>query len=371
MTDLDPINPFEAPKQPTVSTDPTIGAPIKYEATPTIDDLNAALRPVSLIIQLGIFLFLMLFLLIGGLLNLTAIGLERPGEILALLPLLLLGLLIALFLYSKITAAKRHLRLNPKATAPVTGELTSKGLRLESENRVLWSSHDGLVSCKVKNRQLSLCHDPQGVAIRILPKRGFRNPELAVRYLEFQANKSSELNMLEPLTGPSMVGDQPADAIAFDGVVKASDLRTSPLETIRKRNVKRMLIWLLLLVVVVLPVIGLAFNLTAMLVTAISIFIVCFLTIRKIRSASNSNDPELPLITIQGWLSRQEIALLHNIGQSRSAWQDFRTVGVNEACIWLQAYSGQNSFILLPRRFFTDDVQWQTAVEIAASHSAK
>jgi len=91
--------------------------------------------------------------------------------------------------------------------------------------------------------------------------------------------------------------------------------------------------------------------------------LIIFLTVySSIRSHSTFPDPEQPLISIQGWLTDQEIGLLHNIGQSRSGWHDFRQIGFNDSCIWLLTHSGKDRFILLQRRFFADDFQWQTAL---------
>ena len=90
-----------------------------------------------------------------------------------------------------------------------------------------------------------------------------------------------------------------------------------------------------------------------------------------LKSVFATNNPETPLIAIQGWLDEREIALLHNIGQSLAGWDDFKSVGVNDACIWLEPYGGRNRFVLLPRRFFASDAQWEAAAGFAASFSTK
>ena len=166
-----------------------------------------------------------------------------------------------------------------------------------------------------------------------------------------------------------MIGQQPADAIAFSGFLKAADLKTSPLETIRKRNIKRLAIWMLALTLIPLPAMtALAFEWQTIFIACAVILLIAFLTVySSIRSRSTFPDPEQPLISIQGWLTEQEIGLLHNVGQSRSGWHDFRQVGFNDTCIWLLTHSGKNRFILLQRRFFADDFQWQAAIELARS----
>ena len=371
MSDSDSINPFEAPKQATVFTEPTISDPILYEATPTIQDLNAALRPSSAIILPCMWLSLLMVIFLACSLNLIFSGLKNAGEIAILLILIFLISLVLSRLRSIFYATKTHLRLNPNATAPLTGELTSRGLKLKSKNRISWSSHDGLLYCGVKNDQLSLCHDPLGVVVRILPTRGFRNPDLARRFLESKASEVTEYNILEPLAGPNMVGEQPADAIAFNGVVTAGDLKSSPMEAMRNRIVKHQLIVMLVTAAVSLPLVALLLSWAATLMVIGAFFLLGVFVVSKLRSASKARESDLPLISIQGWLTEQEIALLHNVGQSRSGWQDFQSVGFNDACIWLQTYGGKNRFILLPRRLFSDDVLWQAAVDIAASQSTK
>ena len=357
MTDSESVNPFEAPRQLTVSSDPALGGPMRYEATPTIDDLNAALRPVSVFIMPSLLLLLLSLPFLGGLISVIIKGPDI--ELVGLLAFVCLILPIVFLLYKRIQAAKTHLRSNPNATASLIGELTSEGFQLKSEHRVSWLAHDGLVFCKVRNNQISLCYDPQGTAVKVLPMRGFQNPGQAIRFLEFQADKFPEVDMLQPLSAPSMVGEQPADAITFGGLMKAADLKPSPLEAIRKRHVKRLLTVAFVSFAIVLTAVAFIFSLQVTLVAAASILIVSCLTIYKIRSAAHSTDPDLPLIAIQGWLNGQEIALLHNIGQSRSGWHDFRSVGFNEECIWLHVYGGQNRFVLLPRRFFANEAQWQ------------
>ena len=336
MTESDSVNPFASPKQPTISSGPTISEPILYEATPTIDDLNSALRSLPSIISTCILLSLFSFGFIATLLfSLFATG-PKGGIGIVALPFLFLFflfyfLVIGAQLYSQVNIVRKHLRINPNATTFLTGELTSEGLRLESEARISWHPHEGLTSCQTKNNQLLLCHDPQGLGVRILPVRGFSNSTQAVQLLEFQANKvSPPPNLQEPVTGPSMIGDPPAGAIVFGGVLKSGDVSKAPLEAIRKQTAKR-----------------------------------SFIGIKK------TIDPELSLIAFQGWLNETEIASLDNSGHIRVGWKDFQSVGLNDACIWLQRYGFENVFTILPRRFFNDDNQWQTAVRIAASHSTE
>ena len=373
MTDSDSVNPFAAPRQPAlrpeptiIDADPAIGDPIRYEATPTIKDLDSALRPVAAIILPVTLLSLLLFVYL-------IVVVVTGSQIVVLLFFLLCASLVGLDLFSKLYATEMHLRLNPNATAPLTGELTDDGLRLQSENRISWQPHDGLVFCQTKNSQLFLCHDPQGEAVKIIPIRGFQHPNKAIDFLEYQANKFSQpLGMLEPLNMPIKVGDPPADAIAFEGILKARDLKTSPLEVIRMGKFRRTAFLLMMINAVLLPVVFLGSSWGITMVVGGVIFLYDLIAASNIlRSFLNSSKPEVPLIAIQGWLNEQEIALLHNIGQSRAGWMDFKSVGVNDACIWLEPYGGRNRFVLMPRRFFAGDTQWQTAARIAASHSTK
>ena len=374
MTDLDSVNPFEAPKYPSIASEPTIIDPIQYEATPTIEDLNSTLQPVSGMILPGIWLLLLLIVFLGGLSIVLVNGLRvNSSEILALLVLFFFITLIAWHLRSKLSATKTHLRLNPSAISPLKGELTSKGLRLESETRVSWQPHHGLRFCRIKNNQLSLCHDPQGEAIKVLPARGFRNPNQAIRFLELQADKvSTPPNLTEPLDGPSMVGAPSAGAIAFGGVVKGSDLKTSPLESLYRRRFYRVLFVLVLLNAVIIPGAFYSLNWLAAAIIGTVVFVYDLLAVVNLRrSFATYNAPEVPLIAIQGWLDERQIALLHNIGQSLAGWKDFKAIGVTEVCIWLEPYGGKNRFVILPRRFFANDTQWQTAIQIATAHLTK
>ena len=367
MTDSDSVNPFASPKQPTISAGPTIssgptGDPIRYAATPTIDDLNLALRPVSSLILPVTLLSLLLF---GYFVSIIIVG----GHIVPLLIFVFLARLVGLDLFSKLYATELHLRLNPKATAPLTGELTSEGLLLQSENRISWQAHDGLLFWHAMNNQLTLCHDPRGEAVKILPTRGFHNPSQAIDFLEVQADKIPQLqDMRTPLMRPSMVGDQPAGAIAFGGILKAGDQEASPLLTIRKGNVKLRLTRLFVVSAVVLLMFALTHEWKSFLFVGGVIALYNLLVIRHLQSNSSSYDPELPLVATQGWLNSEEIALLHNVGQSRTGWQEFKSLGTNEACIWLECYGVKNGFVVLPRRFFANDAQWRAASEIASSH---
>ena len=315
----------------------------------------------------------MLFFFLGGVFSVITKELTLGSGILLMAVTFFFGSLAALQLFSKICAAEWHLRSNPNATSRLTGELNNKGLQLKSGNRMSWQPHNGLIFCIAKNNQLSLCHDPRGEAVKILPIRGFRDPIPAIRFLEFQANKvSHSLNMLEPFKGPSMLGDQSAEAIAFGGALNGGDLKRSPLETLRLRRFRRTAIFLLIFNAVLLPVIFLNLDWLMMPLIGGALFLYDLLAVINIlRSFLTSTDPEVPLIAIQGWLDEQQIALLHNVGQSLAGWKDFKSIGVNEACIWLEPYGGKNRFVLLPRRFFADDTQWQTAARIAATYSTE
>ena len=368
MTNVDSANPFESPKQLTVPAAPLISDPIGYECTPTIDDLNTALRSMPTIVLGGIFVLILGLVFITVLANLIAGQIEDVQYWFSLIVVLLFIWFSVRSLISRIYATKAYLAFNPYALAHLSGELSKDGLLLKSQSRVSWQSHAGLEFFQNKKRQLILSYDSQGALFKILPVRGFQKPGVASRFLEHQAqNNSTVQDMCQPLTRPSMIGQQPADAIEFSGFLKAGDLKTSPLETIRRRNVKRLAIWMLVLTLIPMPLMAvLAFEWQTIFIACAAILLVIFLTVYStIRSNSVFPDPEQPLIAIQGWLTRQEIGLLHNIGQSRSGWHDFRQVGINHACIWLLAHGGRNNFVLLPRRFFANDFQWQTALEIA------
>ena len=372
MTDSNPVNPFEAPSQPSLSAGPTIDEPIRYEATPTIDDLKSALRPTYAIITNSLCLGFLMLLFLAALMGIIAGELPIRTGILLLAGISFLQIAFVFILRSKIFAIRNYLRLNPFATAPLAGELTNQGLLLRSENRLSWLSHGMITSCKVKNNQLSICHNPQGQDVRILPIRGFRKPDQAIRFLEFQANQDSPaMDILEPFTGPILVGDQPADAITFSGEVNGHDLKNSPLNAIRKRNNRRQ-------VITALAIFGFlttaAFFIMHWLVTLI---VGCVMltsviaTIKNIRSSSKSIDAGTALLAVAGWLNEKEIVMLHNIGQSREGWKDFKTIGVNDDFIWLEPYGVINQLVLLPKRIFVDDAQWQTAMNIAESHLDK
>ena len=260
MPDSDSINPFATPRQPIISSEPTIAAPIRYEATPTIDDLNVALRPISSLIVPSMWLTMLLVPFLGGSIG-VLMGEVASGQLTFIFGLFFILFLIARHLFRKLYATKSHLRLNPTATAPMTGELTSQGLRLKSENRVSWQPHEGLKFCHVKNRQLTLCHDPQEEAVKVLPMRGFRNPDQAIHVFEFHADKESPPpNLAEPLVGPSMIGGPSVEAITFDGMIKAGDLETSPLDMLRKLNFRRSAFTLLIVNAILLPLVFFVLN---------------------------------------------------------------------------------------------------------------
>ena len=367
MNNTNSANPFASPKQLSVPSAPSIGDPIQYECTPTIDDLNVALRSTSLIVYGFIFVLILGLVFIAVVANLISGQIEGIQYWISLV----VGLALIWFsvrgLIASINAAKVYLTFNPHALTHMSGQLTKDGLLLKSQHRVSWQSHAGLEFFQNKNRQLILSYDSQGAVFKILPIRGFQEPGVASRFLEHQAQNNSALDMLQPFTGPCMIGEQPADAIGFSGSLKASDLKTSPLETIRKRNVNRLAIWMLVLTLIPLPIMAaLEFDwLTIFIACAVILLVVLLTVYNTVRSSGAFPDPEQPLIAIQGWLTEQEITLLHNIGQSRSEWNDFGQVGFNDACIWLLAHGGKNRFVLLQRRFFADDFQWQTAIEFA------
>ena len=367
MNNTNSANPFASPKQLSVPSAPSIGDPIQYECTPTIDDLNVALRSTSLIVYGFIFVLILGLVFIAVVANLISGQIEGIQYWISLV----VGLALIWFsvrgLIASINAAKIYLTFNPHALTHMSGQLTKDGLLLKSQHRVSWQSHAGLEFFQNKNRQLTLSYDSQGAVFKIPPIRGFQERAVASRFLERQAQNNSSLVMRQPFTGPCMTGEQPADAIGFSGSLKASDLKTSPLETIRKRNVNRLAIWMLVLTLIPLPIMAaLEFDwLTIFIACAVILLVVLLTVYNTVRSSGAFPDPEQPLIAIQGWLTEQEITLLHNIGQSRSEWNDFGQVGFNDACIWLLAHGGKNRFVLLQRRFFADDFQWQTAIEFA------
>ena len=370
MNDTDSANPFEPPKQLTVPSAPSIGDPIPYDCTPTIDDLNAALRSISSIAFGGVWVLVLGLVSIALLTSLIIGQIQGIQYWSSLVVALVFVWFSAWNLIPRINAAKVYLTFNPHALARLSGELNKDGLLLKSERRVSWQSHAGLEFFQNKNRQLILSYDSQAAVVKILPVRGFQRPTVASGFLEQQAqNNSTTLDMLQPVTGPCMIGEQPADAIAFSGFLKAGDLKTSPLETIRKRNLKRLAIWMVALTLIPLPLMAaFGFDWQTTFIACTVILSVVFLTVyTTFRSGGAFPDPEQPLIAIQGWITEQEVALLHNIGQSRSGWRDFRQVGFNDTCIWLLAHGGKNRFVLLQRRFFADDFQWQTAVSLAHS----
>ena len=305
MTDSDSINPFEAPRQPTISSELTIDEPIRYEATPTINDLNSALRSLSAIASASILLLILTFTFIGISISIVVDGLDDGKKTIVWLLCLIFTPMVAFHLYLTFHAAKRHLRLNPKATAPLTGELTNEGLLLRSENCIAWQRHESLQSCVFKNNQVCLTYGPVGHAVQVLPQRGFRNSNQAIRFLESQVDKVFEPSiMLEPLVDPSMIGDPPAEAIAFGGVVQFKDIATSPLKAARKRNDRWNLIALSLLFAVLLPAAALMFSWIGLLVVGVAFSFCIFSAVRNIRSFSKSLNTETPLTRVRGLVGR-------------------------------------------------------------------
>ena len=373
MTDSDSVNPFEAPSQLTVSSDPTIVEPIQYVATPTVKDLNSALRSRSAIFFASILLSMLTLALVGVSIGLVDNGLKSSGKIALLIMCLYLIPLVAFHLYSTIFVAKRHLHFSQNATDQKTAELTSRGLLFKSEKGISWCPHNGLRSCVSINNQVLLSYGQPGAEVRlILPKRGFRDPTQAIRFLEFQANQPREVSIiLEPVIGPIMIGDQPAEAVAFGGILQQDDLAKSPLKATIKRNTRRNVIGLLIAAAVLLPAAIFMFDLIELLLLTGAFCVLFYLTIQNIRTTSKFFETDAPVLAFQGWLNEREVALLDNFGQSRCGWEGFRTVGLNDACIWLQVYAPENSYVVLPRRFFADDTQWRTATRIAASYSTK
>ena len=72
MNNTNSANPFASPKQLSVPSAPSIGDPIQYECTPTIDDLNIALRSTSLIVYGFIFVLILGLVFIAVVANLIS-----------------------------------------------------------------------------------------------------------------------------------------------------------------------------------------------------------------------------------------------------------------------------------------------------------
>jgi len=187
MNDTDSANPFESPKQLTVSSPPSLDDPIPYECTPTIDDLNAALRSIPSIVFGGIFLLTLGLVFFVGLMRFAAKQFDGILYLGCLAVGLLFIWLLARSLIAGIHAAKVHLAFNPHALTHLSGELTKDGLLLKSEHRVNWQSHAALTFFQHKKRQLLLSHDPQGMVFKVLPVRGFQAPGIASRFLELKS----------------------------------------------------------------------------------------------------------------------------------------------------------------------------------------
>lgn len=368
MNSADSSNPFESPKQLTVPTAPYLDTPIRYEATATVKDLNSALRAAFPIIKSCLLLSVLLFAVV-----ITSISLATQGRI--SLSQLMLFICIAFFstvifvrIVALVNAGKTYMRWNPNATALQSGELTNQGMLLKCQDQVSWHPLESIRYCKHKKNQLVFSYDPQLAVLQVLPKRGFQNPQQAIDLFEFHAKHTSPPDMAEPFEGPIMIGDQPNDAVVFEGILKTKDVNNSPLAKLRKRSIRRAVTWILITNAFLIPLLIFSFGWEARIFIGMFILLFNGFTFARI-FRSTPSDPEHTLLAIKGWMNEHEIGLLSNVGQGKLRWQDFYAVHANDACIWLQTYGAKDRFVLLQRRFFADDVQWQAALEMARPHT--
>ncbi|WP_153556225.1 hypothetical protein [Roseimaritima sediminicola] len=378
MSHLPSENPYQPPREVDEQAVPPQPGPIRYAATLTAEDLRRALRSDSPLLSDGILLGVLGLLLIGYVVNqiwwatrsLAPFPVAASENVFALLIIGIPTMLAATAFYRKWYAAELYLKRYPRALKPRQGQLDDDGFLLQTDDGVSWWPHHSLLSFEHREEQFILAYDLRGASKQILPERGFSDPATAGQLFTHYAlhNPRPALGILDeriarPFDAPVHVGQRGADAIAFEGMLRSADLTGTPLPELRRLSVRKVVAVVLLLHLAwILLVLTAGWYYAAMaLIPLLAVDYLFWLFFS--RTLRPFSDPEQPLMHISGWLDARRLTLLNNIEQSSTDWSRFHGFGHTENILWLRFDRDSDLFILLPKRFFASDEQWEQAVE--------
>lgn len=375
-------NPYQPPPDVAGSASLPAGTTIVYDATATKDDLRRALRSGPALLWDVVLLGLLALGVIGVLLAQIIDGQGGGGwqvnvedSAFTLLILLIPTLLAGFGFYRKWFAAEIYLKHYPRALQHRTGQLTDEGFLLCSEEGKAWWPHSSLLRFKHYKDQLTICYDLRGASQQILPERGFSDPVAAAAIFAHYAQcnprpplGATDRRALQPLSVPVHVGPRPEQAIEFQGTLLSDDLVNTPLPALQRHSLAKTLASLTVLHLAVAGVYWICGRSYAVL-TALPLLLLDvwfgFVFYRTVRPLSA---PQQPLMVINGWLDEEGLTLLNDIEQSVTRWSQFSEYAVREPTAWLRFDSGSDLFLLLHRRFFKSESDWQAAQQLLQKH---
>ncbi|QEG42423.1 hypothetical protein [Roseimaritima ulvae] len=378
MSDPSAENPYQPPPDVDETAPLEAGTVIEYDAAATKDDLRRALRSgpamvwdVILLVTLGLGVTaVVLSQMIGGGWR-AGWGNSTFTFLILLIPTLLAGF----GLYRKWFAAEIYLKHYPRALQRRTGQLTEEGFLLCSEEGKAWWPHTSLLRFKQHRDQLTICYDLRGASQQILPERGFSDPLAAAAIFSRHAQRNPypplgvfDHRALQPLSVPIRVGPMPEGAIRFSGTLQSGDLVDTPLLSLQLHSLLKSLGILVVLhfaALAVYHVYGRSYAVLAILPLALLDVWFALVFYRTWRPRSVAQQP---LMLISGWLDEDGLTLLNDIEQSVTRWTQFSECEISDSKVWLRFDSGSDLLLLLHRRFFDSDADWQATQQLLQTH---
>lgn len=280
--------------------------------------------------------------------------------------------------------ARRILKISPRIVGPLRGRIDNETLELRYLHYHSITPIDSLTGVRITPDAIGLTVDSRRLFLSVLPKHIFhaddfervaaRLEQIAIDYpLVAKATLTEDDRLIDGQ--PLALLPRPDGGIAFSGTLSQSDLSATP---IFRRQIRKFFVvnLILLALAIAMPVslyvltsdldlLGLLFFLVFVSILSLPLFfavikrLVIYRAYRKL--------PNAEITKLAGWVAKDNVTLHSTIGSFAYLKHAFLAVESDEQSIQCLLSGQLKQVVLLPRRFFQSDSDFEAAREILHS----
>lgn len=287
-------------------------------------------------------------------------------------------ILVPLFLISRMRGgnyAKRALKISPRMVGPLAGKIDNETVELRYLHYHSITPIDSLTGVRITPEVIGFTVDARRLFISVLPKHIFQADDF-----ERVAARLEQIAIERPLVSQTVVTEdkrlmegeplvllsKPDGGIAFTGILSHSDLKATPIFIRQMR--KFFFFNLILVLVAVLFPLSLYHLFSDMDSLGVLVFISIaslplFIAVGKrlLIYRQYRKMPDTEITKLQGWVAKDNVTINSTIGSFAYLKNSFIKVESDDKSIQCLMSGQLKQVVLLPRRFFSNDADYEAA----------
>lgn len=283
--------------------------------------------------------------------------------------------------YRGVYYSKRILKISPRIVGPLQGKIDNETLELRYLHSHSITPIDSLTGVRITPDAIGLTVDSRRLFLSVLPKHIFHPDDF-----ERVAARLEQIAIDRPLVPTATLTEddrlidgqplallpQPAGGIAFSGTLSQSDLSATP---IFRRQIRKFFVanLILLAMAIAMPVslyvLMSDLDLLGLLVFVSILSLPLFFTVfkRLVIYRAYRKLPNAAITKLAGWVAKDNVTLHSTIGSFAYLKHAFLAVESDEQSIQCLLSGQLKQVVLLPRRFFQSEADFEAAREILHS----